>query len=185
MATGSGFQANELARLTSVARAAGVDTSEPTVAWTSNMTRPIPTPQPRMARRKSRRVLRKTLVNHMVRLLEGLTIALVVAREDIFQAGFVTGQRDDRMQRCRFDHAIQLARHGQAQRVPIGKLLHLLHTGKPLEHLGWRGVGKGDGNFVALDVLQFGYAADAHQLPLADDDHAVAGLLHLAQDVRG
>ncbi len=88
------------------------------------------------------------------------------------------------MQRCRFDHAIQLARHGQAQRVPIGKLLYLLHTGKPLEHLGWRGVGKGDGNFVALDVLQFGHAADTHQLPFTNNPNAVAGLLYLAQDVR-
>ena len=39
------------------------------------------------------------LRNHMERLLfGGLVSTLVVAQEDVFQAGFVAGQRDDRIQ---------------------------------------------------------------------------------------
>src|SRR5450755_450553 len=121
----------------------------------------------------------------MTVLLERLPVALVVAQEDVFQAGFVGGQVDDCMLCRRFDDDIQLAQYDQAQRVPIGQRLHLPYTGKPFERLGRHGVGKSDGNFVALDVLEFGHAADTHQLPLTDNAHAVAGLLHLAQDVRG
>ncbi len=57
-AIGSAIQEKEPARLTSEARACGVATSEGKVARTAYTSRPMPTPQPRMAMRKSRKVLR-------------------------------------------------------------------------------------------------------------------------------
>src|SRR6266702_2933765 len=121
----------------------------------------------------------------MARLLDGLTIALVVAQEDVFQAGFVTGQGDDGMLRRRLDHRIRPTLHRQAQRMPTGQRLHLLHTVQRLERLGRHDLGKGDYNFVALDVFQLGHASHPHQLPFTNDSHAGAGLFDLAQDVRG
>src|SRR6266702_1868129 len=121
----------------------------------------------------------------MARLLDGLAIAFVVAQEDVFQAGFVTGQADDGMLRRRLDHRVRPTLHRQAQRMPTGQRLHLLHTVQRLESLGRHDLGKGDDNFVALDVFQLGHAAHPHQLPFTNDAHASARLFDLAQDVRG
>src|SRR5215467_2512284 len=85
----------------------------------------------------------------------------------------------------RFDHAIEAARHTQAQRVPIGQRLDLLDAVEPLERSGGSGAGKDDDDLVALDALELGHTAHAHQLPLANDAYPIAGLLHLGQDVRG
>ena len=68
---------------------------------------------------------------------------------------------------------------------PSVERLHLLHAGQRGEGLGGHAIGEGNGDFVALDILEFGHAADAHEAPFADDAHAAAGLLDLAQDVRG
>src|SRR5690242_17819401 len=114
-----------------------------------------------------------------------LAVAFVVAQEDVFQAGLLAGQRKDRMLCRRLDDAIQPAGDRQAQRAPIGQSLHLVHAVQRLERRDGRGLGEGDGDVVALDVFQLGHAAHAHQPPLADDRHAVAGLLHLGQNMRG
>ncbi len=69
--------------------------------------------------------------------------------------------------------------------MPISQGLHLCHLVQGLERLNWYRVGKRHGNFVVLDVLELGHAADTHQSPLADDGDAVAHLLDLRQDMRG
>src|SRR6185437_15221849 len=166
------------------AQAAAVPTTELTAEMTANISRPMPTPQPRIAMRASRRDLSKTLRSHMAGLPGDLAVALVVAQEDVFQAGFVAGQRHHRILRRRLDHGILPARYGQAQRAPIGQRLDALHAVQRFERLGWRGISKGDDDFVALDVLQLGHAADAYQLSFADDAHAAAHLLHLGKNVR-
>ncbi len=97
----------------------------------------------------------------------------------------MTGQGDNRILRCCLDHRIRFSLHRQPQRMPIGQCLHLRHAVKLLERLGWHRLGKGEREFVALDVLEFGHATHAHQLPFANDAHARAGLFDLAQDVRG
>src|SRR5690242_75823 len=98
---------------------------------TANISRPRPIPQPRMAMRYSRSVLRKTLRNHMAGLLGSLhshAVILVVAQEDFFQAGFLAGQAGNGVLRRRLDDVIQPARDGEVKRMPIGKRLRLLHT---------------------------------------------------------
>src|SRR6266566_7249702 len=124
-------------------------------------------------------------LNSMARLLRSRTIALIITQEDVFQARFVAGQADDSIVRGGLDHCIRFTLHSQTQRISTRQRLHLCYTIQGLERLGRHRIGERDRDFVALDVLEFGHATHAHQLPLTNDPYAGTGLFDLAQDVRG
>ena len=75
------------------------------------------------------------LLNHMARLLGGRAIILIVAQEDLFQAGFLAGQVHDGMLRRRLDDPIQPTGHREAQRMPIGQRLRLIDARQSLESI--------------------------------------------------
>src|SRR5712692_9129762 len=147
-------------------------------------TSPIPMPQPRIATRWSRRVLRKTLLSHTAGLLGGRAVPFVVAQEDVLEARLVAGERDDRKVRGRLDHRVRGSLHRQANGMAVVQRLHVSHPFQRLEGLGRYCTRKRDRDLVALDGLDFSHVTDANNASVTDDAHPVAGLLDLAQDVR-
>src|SRR5215831_995352 len=125
------------------------------------------------------------LLNHTAGLPGGPAVRLVVAQEDVLQAGLVAAQRDHPVPRRRLYHRVGGALHLQAQPEPAGRRLDSGHAVQPLERLGGDGAGEQYGDLVALDVLHLGHSADANDPALADDPDPGAPLLHLAEDVRG
>src|ERR1700674_3017266 len=118
-------------------------------------------------------------------LLNRLTVIFVVAKEDVLEARLIAGQRNDAVARRGLDHSVGGALHREAHRVPVVEHLDVSHALERLERLGRYRLRESDGDLVALDVLQLVHAADAHEATLADDPDARAGLLDLAQHVRG
>src|SRR6266851_4300161 len=113
-----------------------------------------------------------------------MAVALVVAEEDVLEAGFVAGQRDDRKLRRGLDHSVRSALHGEAHGGPAVEALDLSDAVELGERVGGYRLREGDRDLVALDVFQFVHAADADDSVVANDRDARAGLLDLAQDVR-
>src|SRR5712691_1236866 len=168
-ATTSAFHAKVAARLTSCSRACGVVRSVATLAIGDTTTNPMPIPQPRIGIRSSRRVLRKTLLSHMVALGGARAVALVVAKEDVLEARLVASERDDRIACCGLDHGVRRPLHREAHAVPVVQRLDFDHAVQWLESLGGNRIGKRDRDLVALDGLDLGNIPDTHEPPVPDD----------------
>src|SRR5260370_27115515 len=182
-AMASAFQVNVCAMLINCSRACGVVTSAATLAIGDTTTSPMPMPQPRIATRWSRRVLSKTLLNHTLRLLGGRAVGLVVAQEDVLEAGLVAGERDDLKACGSLDHRIGRSLHRQAHGVAVVQRLHVGHALQRLEGLGRNPARERDRDRVALAGLDLGPVTDPDNAPVADDPYALARLLDLAPNV--
>src|SRR6266550_2758283 len=118
-------------------------------------------------------------------LLRRLVVALVVAKEDVLQARLVAGQRDHRILGRLLDHGVSGALDRKPHSGAVAQWLDLDDTFELREGVRRNRLCKGDGDLVALDVHQFVDAAHLDEAAFANDAHARARLLDLAQDVRG
>src|SRR5260370_40486929 len=81
-----------------------------------------------------------------------MAVALVVAEEDVLEAGFVAGQRDDRKLRRGLDHSVRGALHGEAHGGPAVEALDLSDAVELGERVGGERRGEG-GPRLSLDSL--------------------------------
>src|SRR5437588_9228266 len=96
-------------------------------------------------------------------------VALVVAQEDVLEAGLVAGQRDHWKLRRRLDHRVRGALHGESNGQPVVERLDLGDPIEPGERVGRDRLGEGDRDLVALDVFELMHATDADDAAVADD----------------
>src|SRR5438874_13120497 len=101
--------------------------------------------------------------------LRRLAVALVVAQEDVLEAGLIARQRHDWISRSGFDHCVGRTLDGKADSHPIVQGLDLGHPIEPCERLRRHWLRKRDRDLVALDVVQLVYAADSDDAAVADD----------------
>src|ERR1700730_17106663 len=115
------------------------------------------------------------LRNHTASILPARrALILVVAHEDILQAGLVADEVDERILGRDLDDRVDPALRREAKRPPVGRRLYPSHAIQPAERVGRRHGGEGQLSLVTLDVLHLCHAADARQAPLADDSYSVA-----------
>src|SRR6266480_5245001 len=108
-------------------------------------------------------------LNSMASLLGSLTIALVIAQEDVFQARLVAGQANDSILRCCFNYCICSSLDSQTQRMPTRQYLYLFYPIQRLERFCRDSISERDRDFVVFDVLEFGHDTHAHQLPRSEE----------------
>src|SRR5438105_13519073 len=112
-------------------------------------------------------------------------VALVVAKEDVLEARLIAGQRDDRILSGLLDHRVCGALDRNPHGGAVAQRLALDDTFELRDGVRRYRLSKGDSDLVALDVHQFVDAAELDKAAFANDAHARARLLDLAQDVRG
>src|SRR4029077_3399018 len=113
-----------------------------------------------------------------------LIVGLVVAEENVLEAGLVARKRNHRIPCRRLDHRIRGSLDRDPHR-PVVELLDLDDAIEAREDVGSNGLREVNGDLVALDVLQLRDAGEADEPAVADDADARARLLDLAQHVGG
>src|SRR5258708_29491128 len=88
-------------------------------------------------------------------LLRRLAVALVVAEEDVLEAEFVAGQRDDRKLRRGLDHSVRGALHGEAHGGPAVEALDLSDAVELGERVGGSRVWQGHPDLLTPHFFYF------------------------------
>ena len=129
------------------------------------------------------------MLRNIIHLLSGergrRLLRLVEAQEDFFQRRLMCRNIRRVVLAGDVNDLRQVTLDAQLQGVLIRAPSHVGYTHDVLEPraLGW--ASKGDLYIVLVDLFKRRHVIDLDQSSLADDRHAVAGMLHLRQDVRG
>src|SRR2546423_5666719 len=89
-----------------------------------------------------------------------LAVTLVVAQEDVLEAGLIARQRHDWILRSGLDHGVGRTLDGKAHGRPVVQGLDLDHSIELRKRVRRHWLRKRDRDLVALDVVQLVYAAD-------------------------
>src|SRR5579883_688889 len=103
---------------------------------------------------------------------------LVVAQEDLFQAGFARLKVGRPMLRGDLDDLVEVALHRQMDGMLVAVEFHDARVRYPAEPADLRFGGEGDLHHVMFQIAQAADGVDGDEPPFADDADTVAGMLN-------